>query len=79
MNAAPRFQRLDVAFAGYWQAWLEEHASEAGRATLPLTPAELSESINWCEQMQRPSPGTLKRKAEAEADGAPARKPPRQS
>ena len=72
-----RFASLDAAFARHWQGWLEEHAADAGEFELPITPRELLESIDWCEQVQQRAGDTRKRKATSEAEGSPAAKPPR--
>lgn len=84
--AGKRFLAMDTAFARHWQAWLEAHRDEAGKADLPFTAGEVLQSIDWCVQARQQSEGTLKRKAESEAEGAPPHKaahhaprtPPRQ-
>ena len=79
-SAAPRFQQLDRAFAGYWQDWLEEHSADAESVLFPFTPQEVLDAREWCVQARQTptaSAGSLKRKADAEPDGAPPPKPQR--
>ncbi len=80
--AGKRFLAVDTEFARHWQAWLEAHRDDAGKADFPFTAEEVLQSIDWCVQARQQSRGTLKRKAEAEAEGAPphkaARTPPGQ-
>ena len=82
-SASQRFQRLDQAFAGYWQEWLEENAYDAETVLLPFTPQEVLQSIEWCSQTRqaqqaRPaSEESRKRKAGADPEGARPPKPPR--
>ena len=82
-RATQRFQHLDQAFAGYWQDWLEENASDAETVLLPFTPQEVLQSIDWCTQKKQAaraepsSEESRKRKAGGEPEGAPPSKPPR--
>lgn len=72
-----RFEQLDQAFSSHWQNWLEENAGQTGEAALPLTPEEVLQAIGWCEGIRQRGEETRKRKAGAEAEGAPPAKPPR--
>jgi len=75
-----RFQQVDMAFAGYWQDWLEDHTADAETVLFPFTPQEVLDAREWCVQTQQAhsiSTGSLKRKASAAPDGAPPPKPPR--
>lgn len=76
-SATQRFQRLDQSFAGYWQDWLEENASDSQTVLFPFTPHEVLDAIDWCDQIRQASAASLKRKASSEPDGAPPPKPPR--
>lgn len=76
-GASGRFHALDIAFATYWQGWLEEHAVDAGKPAFPVTRDEFAQLLDSCSQILRPDQRALKRMAAAEAAGAPPHKPAR--
>ncbi len=71
--------QVERSFAMHWKHWQEANANLAGTAALPLTPAELQQLTDWCNQALAVPPVSRKRPAESESADAPPPKPPRQN